>query len=198
MGPCERYQEIISPYLDGEATAEQKAILEAHLKRCPECRAVERRMKILRQTLRELPRVTPSPEFNIALRTRIRLEERAARGSLRSVPLWGRIPAFGVAVAAAAIALAVLLVGPSGGSKAPAPVTVPSVAQVPEGPAPAKVRPTASRTSVQYVMEKIPAEILGQGESVSIDSRHRPAQRDSSAEEGQLSVLAGRIYRVSF
>lgn len=198
MGPCERYQEIISPYLDGEATAEQKAILEAHLRRCPDCRAVERRMKALQQTLRELPQLTTSPEFNIALRARIRLEERAARGSVPGIPIWGRMPAFGVAVAAVAIALAVFLAGPGGERKQPLSGYSPTVAEVPEGPAPGRVRAPLPRRNVQYVMEKVPAEILGQGESVSIDSRNKPTRLDSTGDGGELSVLAGRIYRVSF
>ena len=198
MSHCERYQEILPAYLDGEATAEEKAILESHLKRCPECRAVEKRLKNLQLALRSLPRITTSPDFNIALRTRIRLEERRAATPILSFPGFSRVPAFGLAAAAVA-ALFLLLVGqtrqpqPVLTQKAPA-VSVQRNTQ--ELPPPIVTPPPRN---VKYVMERIPIKMLKpRSETVSIDSRHRPSRVDSASRDGSLRMLATRIYRVSF
>ncbi len=197
MNPCDRYQEIIPAYVDGEATAEEKAILEAHLRNCPECRAVEKRVRQLQTALRSLPRVTTSPDFDVALRTRIRLEDRRSSVSPLPLPLFERVPAFGLMAVAAAIAFVVIVMG-----QARRPDT--SALQAPQTSAVAQVSPAhepvvSPTRRVQYVMDRIPAKLLQPTEgSVSIDFRHRPSQMDSAGRGENLRMLASRIYRVSF
>ncbi len=38
MKTCEDLEPLLTPYVDGEATAEQRAAIEAHLSACPSCR----------------------------------------------------------------------------------------------------------------------------------------------------------------
>ncbi len=63
MTTCEDLEPLLTPYVDGEATAEQRAAIEAHLAGCPSCReyadAEAHGRELLRACRDEL--VTPAP-----------------------------------------------------------------------------------------------------------------------------------------
>jgi|GEM_PF-4870066 hypothetical protein len=194
MEACERYQELLPAYLDGEVTAEQKAILEAHLQKCPECRVVANRLKALTNALRSLPRITTSSEFDVALRTRIRLEERHMSRPKVVLPSFARVPAWGVVATAAAILLFVFLwpeqrEGHRGGS---AGVGRRGATWVQTS----GKRIEVARRDIRYVMEQVPVKAL-QGEG-SASAQHQSTLIDSSTREESMRLVASRIYRVSF
>ncbi|MDZ7374051.1 MAG: zf-HC2 domain-containing protein [candidate division KSB1 bacterium] len=196
MDPCERYQQLIPAYLDGEVTAEQKGILESHLRKCPECRGVERRLKVLEATLRSLPRLSTSPEFTVALRTRIHLEERRARRPSAGFPMIGRVPAWGLLATAAAILLLVLL---RPDERSPIPYHGLRAANVEKSlRTESRKLTTLARRHVQYVVERVPVRDLQSEGPVVREAPAREALPDSSSGEETLRLVASRIYRVSF
>ena len=198
MNPCERYQQLIPAYVDGEATAEEKAILEAHLKQCAECRAVESRVRRLRRLLQSLPAVSTSPEFGAILRARIRLEKRkAGQTFIPSFPTW-RVPAFGLAAVAAAL-LFVAVLWNSGRIPHRGSVAVTSVYQTAEMATRLKAPVDTVMRRVHYVLDRVPAQTLGTAPAViasrSLGTR---ALTDSSARQETYRLVAERIRRASF
>lgn len=90
---CESYLELLSGHLDGENTSEQERALEAHLQKCPACRARLAAMRENDEILREPRETFPAPQ----------LEHLGARKSRRMPPmrrLWT-----GAATIAAVLAL---------------------------------------------------------------------------------------------
>lgn len=63
MTTCQDLEPLFTPYVDGEATADQRAAIEAHLAACPSCRAcadAEARARELLKSCRD-QLVTPAP-----------------------------------------------------------------------------------------------------------------------------------------
>ncbi len=197
MNPCERYQQLIPAYVDGETTAEEKAILEAHLKHCAECRAVESRVRRLRRLLQSLPAVSTSPEFGAILRARIRLENRNAGHIIPSFPTW-RVPAFGLAAVAAALLL-IAVIWNSGRIPQRGAVAVTSVYKTAEMATMLKAPVDTVMRRVHYVLDRVPAQTLGTAPAVvasrSLSTR---AVVDSSARQETYRLVAERIRRASF
>ncbi len=88
--------DLLSPYLDGELDASDRASLEAHMLSCPECRATLIGLQATVADLRTLPEPIPTPQDSWALRAAI----RRARSPMRK---WQRVSWAAGAVAAAAI-----------------------------------------------------------------------------------------------
>lgn len=74
MPSCREIDPLFAPYIDGEASAEQRAIVDAHLAACPKCRHQTALQSAVRETVRTKLCRPCAPE---ALRTRC----RAAAGS---------------------------------------------------------------------------------------------------------------------
>jgi anti-sigma factor RsiW len=77
MPSCREIDPLFAPYIDGEATAEQRAIVEAHLLACPKCRHQTALQSAVRETVRTKLCRPCAPE---ALRTRCRAAARAGNG----------------------------------------------------------------------------------------------------------------------
>lgn len=109
INDCEQFAKRLSSYTDGEMDKLEKERWEQHLRTCAACSTLLRRVKDLGEQLRNLPQVKVSPDFNVVLRARIRMEQhRRVWPQFLTEPLWGwRLPAFG---AAAVLFLAVSLV----------------------------------------------------------------------------------------
>jgi predicted anti-sigma-YlaC factor YlaD len=58
---CERIEELLSAYLEGELAAAESAEVEAHLAACPECAALLGLMKGTLAATAGFPEVEPSP-----------------------------------------------------------------------------------------------------------------------------------------
>jgi anti-sigma factor RsiW len=55
----EHLDEVLSAYLDGELSRDDRLDVDAHLQVCPECRSDLEAERDVRQLLRELPPVDP-------------------------------------------------------------------------------------------------------------------------------------------
>jgi anti-sigma factor RsiW len=77
MPSCREVDPLFVPYIDGEATADQRAIVDAHLRACPKCRHQTALQSAVRQTVRQKLCRPCAPE---ALRSRCRAAARAGMG----------------------------------------------------------------------------------------------------------------------
>lgn len=77
MPSCRDVDPLFAPYVDGDATADQRAIVDAHLRACPKCRHQTALQSAVRQTVRTKLCRPCAPE---ALRTRCRAAARAGMG----------------------------------------------------------------------------------------------------------------------
>ena len=74
MDNCKKFKELLSDYIEGGLDPQTKLLLEQHLKECLNCSKVITRLKTLHRTLKELPKLAVSSDFETVLRTRIRVE----------------------------------------------------------------------------------------------------------------------------
>src|SRR5918999_214166 len=84
MPSCREIDPLFAPYIDGEASAEQRAIVDAHLLACPKCRHQTALQSAVRETVRTKLCRPCAPE---ALRTRCRAAARSggSRGPMLGV-----------------------------------------------------------------------------------------------------------------
>jgi len=64
---CDKIQNLLSPYVDGELTPEAKAEVDAHLSSCRECAELLSLLKIATASLAAFPEVEPSPDLKARL-----------------------------------------------------------------------------------------------------------------------------------
>jgi anti-sigma factor RsiW len=84
MPSCREIDPLFAPYVDGAATADERAIVEAHLRACPKCRHQTALQSVVRDTVKTKLCRPCAPE---ELRTRCRAAARAGRwpfGTTRS------------------------------------------------------------------------------------------------------------------
>ncbi len=74
MPSCREIDPLFAPYIDGEATADQRAMVDAHLKACPKCRHQTALQSAVRESVRTKLCRPFAPE---ELRTRCRAAARA-------------------------------------------------------------------------------------------------------------------------
>src|SRR5688572_25974928 len=77
MPSCREIDPLFAPYIDGEATDDQRAVVDAHLRACPKCRHQTALQSAVRQTVRTKLCRPNAPE---ELRTRCRAAARAGMG----------------------------------------------------------------------------------------------------------------------
>jgi anti-sigma factor RsiW len=68
MSPCERIEELLASYADGELGPEEKALVEAHLAACPECAALAACLRSADAAFAAFPEIEPSPTLMDRLR----------------------------------------------------------------------------------------------------------------------------------
>ena len=71
---CERISSALIAYLDGRASAQERATVEAHLKACAACRERADEFRRLWNVMAEVPAVEPSLGFDAQLREKIAAE----------------------------------------------------------------------------------------------------------------------------
>ncbi len=165
---CKEICELLSAYLDGEVTPEEKAYIEAHLHDCPQCRAELEALSAIQKDLRNALKsmadeATPSPQVWNKIRVRL-ATGKSRRG------FWTNFTLRRVATAATAIvvlALAVVVWQFIGSFKMGSPSTATS-------PGMATPRTTVSSTSIpmpseMVMFERLPDIISAYGESVDIE-----------------------------
>ena len=82
MPSCRQIDPLFAPYIDGEATAEERAMVDAHLAACPKCRHSTALQRAVRDTVKTKLCRPCAPE---ALRTRCRAAARAGMGPFGTI-----------------------------------------------------------------------------------------------------------------
>ena len=102
---CERYTPLISAALDGALTQEERELLEAHLRQCPDCRALMEQLMAQDQLLEELNEEPPA-RLKSRVMEQVHTHPRRARPAQRSLwKRWGALAAALVLVVAGSTAL---------------------------------------------------------------------------------------------
>ena len=96
---CQECEELLHPYLDGELDAAQRSAVDGHLQSCPECRKALGQLQALSRALQAPELRYPAGEL---LRQRIKAQLAKADARERR-PAW---PAWGAAIAAGVLAVA--------------------------------------------------------------------------------------------
>ena len=108
MDSCQRFKEMVSDYIEGGLSQQNKELMDKHLRDCLRCKGAIKQLKNLLQNLKELPKISVSPDFETILRARISMESGLARrrgGSFLSLGQM-KIPAYALsAVTIVALAL---------------------------------------------------------------------------------------------
>lgn len=128
-------EEQLSAYLDGELPAEERAVVEAHLRTCGACARALAEMRAIDAASRILPVEAPEGYFD-ALPGRVRRRVQAGRTTAPRRALW--------AVAAAAVLAAVVTPVVLRRAPAPAAQPVPLEDSVPPATLPAAPAPPAT------------------------------------------------------
>jgi len=97
---CKRARKELSAYIDGEVSSRKRTRIENHLAECSDCRQYTESLLSLVESVRDVDRIDPSPEFRPATMRRIR--------ALVKLPAPG--PAFAPRLALALVACLVLAV----------------------------------------------------------------------------------------
>jgi hypothetical protein len=71
MSECDKFQSLFSKYIEGDLFPEQRKSLEDHLALCPPCQKAVRRLKVLCKSLKSMPVLTTSPDFESRLHQQI-------------------------------------------------------------------------------------------------------------------------------
>ncbi len=145
---CKRICELLTAYLDGEVTPEDKAYIEVHLPGCPQCRAELEALTATQENLRGVLKTmaeeaAPSPQAWDKVRSQ--LETKESRRGFWSVFTPGRVAAATAAVFILVIAVVVWQYGGISETEAPPPTPAPAPAPTPE-PEPT---PTAPPTVIE-------------------------------------------------
>lgn len=75
---CDKAQKLMSFWLDGMLARKDERTLLAHLKSCKHCQQVLHDWEQIRETLRLYPSITPSPEFDRKVLSRIKTPRATA------------------------------------------------------------------------------------------------------------------------
>jgi len=89
MNNCQDLEPLLAPYVDGEATAEQRAAIEAHLTACPTCRGyadAEAHARELVRACRDQLQTHAPARLHHKCADLARQQAQASRGELSSVP----------------------------------------------------------------------------------------------------------------
>jgi anti-sigma factor RsiW len=82
MPSCREIDPLFAPYVDGEATADERALVDAHLRACPKCRHQTALQSAVRETVRTTLCRPCAPD---ALRTSCRAAARAGMGPFGTI-----------------------------------------------------------------------------------------------------------------
>lgn len=116
MDSCQRFKEMISDYIEGGLTRQDKVSMDKHLKECLRCKGAIKQLKNLMHNLGGLPSIKVSSDFDTILRARISMENGLARRRReRLLPLGQiRFPAYAFSAVMILVALVatLLLINP--------------------------------------------------------------------------------------
>jgi len=103
---CQRFKAMVSDYIEGELDQQNQRLMENHLRDCLVCKSKISQLKQLIQSLRKLPRISVSPDFETVLRARVNRESRLARRQTKNWLPVGHFPLPAYVFVAAVLILA--------------------------------------------------------------------------------------------
>ena len=108
MSDCDKYKIQFSSYLEGELSSTQKKELEDHFTVCNECKETIRQIRIIQNSLQQVPPYTTSPDFEKRLHEQI--FHNPEKNGFFPIPLqnW-KIPAMGSALVLASLGLFLII-----------------------------------------------------------------------------------------
>jgi len=144
---CKEICELLTAYLDGEVTPEERAYIEAHLPGCPQCHAELEALSATQASLRGVlesmaEEVSPSPQAWEKVRARLEKKGSWLDGLRRLLTskTW-QVATVTAAVVVIAVVAAIWQFGGVGQAPPPAPAPAPAPAPVPTPtPAPGPMR----------------------------------------------------------
>jgi len=89
---CQRFEELLSAYFEGELAAAEKAEVDVHLAACPECAVLLALMKEMTAAMAAFPEAEPSPTLLSSLYA-IPAAKREKKGFFRPAFDWLTRPA---------------------------------------------------------------------------------------------------------
>ena len=104
MIDCDKSRSMFSMYLDGEISQQQKKELDSHFKICPNCQETIRQMRIIQQSLKQMPQIKTSEGFENLLQQQIFNSEQKTSPIPFSLHNW-KVPAMGSALVLATIGI---------------------------------------------------------------------------------------------
>ncbi len=102
MTECDKFKKFFSEYLDGEISFEERRSLEAHLQMCNDCSETVRQMKIIQESLRRMPQVKTSADFEHRLHQQIFAPQTPVQLGNQLFQNW-KLPAMGSAIVLATV-----------------------------------------------------------------------------------------------
>ncbi len=145
MDVCRHYEALIGAQVDGTATAEEQARLDAHLRECHGCAQATAELQRTRQLVTALPSPKPPQRLMPAISARLRAQRVSPWE--RFWWQWSSQAWLKQAAVAMVLVLCIALTGTMmyrGGPLTPAGTHAPQVAQVHPSPAPGPVADTSS------------------------------------------------------
>ena len=192
---CDQFKNELSNFAEGEIDSNKREILQNHLNSCIQCSRKVLHFKKLQKTLRNLPSLKVSPDFDTVLRARIRLEQqRRLRSNILSFPLVGwRFPAFATVVillfAVSLFYFTKLNRFDSTTSKriVLTPIPNPQVDTIKESKS--TIKPSVSDTKINYVMDQVTLEdLLKNHKGVSLSSDGLAGLERTTSDTSQQRV----------
>lgn len=102
MTDCDKLKENFSDYLDGELPIEQRKQLEDHFNICPDCHETMRQIRIIQQSLKQLPQISTNPNFEQKLQQQIFQPHQKSNFIPSPFQNW-KIPVMGSAIVLATV-----------------------------------------------------------------------------------------------
>lgn len=202
--PCALIQPRLPDYPDGELSPFWRRRVEAHLKKCPECRRELEELAAVVRLYQAEPLPDPGPAFWQEFEQELHLKlAQVNQRQEAAAPRFRRLPSyvFGATALAGILALAVYL-GPFS-SPTPAPAPAPSVAQtqeearvpdtaVAQEPAPAPQATLAAPAPPPPIAKTLPPEPNSTERIKGLADRLARPQ-PLPAEEARFSLAAGKL-----
>ena len=96
---CKQLEDLLSPYLDGELDATQRADVEQHLAKCPGCTRALKDLQVMHQAL-QAPALRHHASETLQQRIKLKLRDADARAQRGTWPRWAAVAATVVIAAA--------------------------------------------------------------------------------------------------
>jgi hypothetical protein len=195
---CKRICDLLSAYLDGEVTPEEKANIEAHLPSCPRCRAELESLSAMQDNLRGAFRsaaveATPSPQAWEKIKDR--LETKKSRRGFWPVFRISLIATASTAVVVLIVFFAIVFFGgmfKMGSSGPPMSTTRPATTTTATTTETASTTTPAPGISLGVTFDRLPDVVTNYGDDVKLDlsfSNHAPETRVMSPFPPEIKII---------